>query len=95
MCLGKAMGPYRDSRAPSWFPRTDVLAEHPSRRPCMIYLKIAHLELNNNHPLQGRIQGGGRPPKIGEKMIFWRKIVIFHTKYPKIVLASLRSAEFF
>ena len=30
--------------------------------------------------------GGGRtrnaPPKIGRNMIFWRKIVIFHTKYP-------------
>jgi hypothetical protein len=23
------------------------------------------------------------PPKIGKNMIFWRKIVIFHTKYPK------------
>jgi hypothetical protein len=23
------------------------------------------------------------PPKIGTNMIFWRKIVIFHTKYPK------------
>jgi hypothetical protein len=38
---------------------------------------------------QGRIQGGGAhparaPPKIGKNMIFWRKIVIFHTKYPKI-----------
>jgi hypothetical protein len=32
--------------------------------------------------------GGGAhparaPPKIGKNMIFWRKIVIFHTKYPK------------
>jgi hypothetical protein len=25
------------------------------------------------------------PPKIGKNMIFWRKIVIFHTKYPFIV----------
>ena len=24
-----------------------------------------------------------RPPKIGKNMICWRKIVIFHTKYPK------------
>jgi hypothetical protein len=48
---------------------------------------------------QGRIQGGAsdtRPPKIGKKyMIFWHKIVIFHTKYPKNVCASLRSAIFF
>ena len=49
---------------------------------------------------QGRIQGGGRtrrapPPKIGKNIIFWRKIVIFHTKYPKNFRASLRSAHFF
>ena len=24
----------------------------------------------------------GADPKIGKNMIFWRKIVIFHTKYP-------------
>ena len=35
------------------------------------------------------------PPKIGKNMIFWRKIVIFHTKYPKNFRASLRSAHFF
>jgi hypothetical protein len=51
-------------------------------------------------PKQGRIQGGGAhparaPPKIEKKnMIFWRKIVIFHTKYPKNVRASLRSVQF-
>ena len=39
---------------------------------------------------EGRIQGG-RPPKIGKNMIFWRKIVIFHTKYPKIFRVSLRN----
>ena len=56
---------------------------------------------NNNNRIsdvmvsvQGRIQGGG-PPKIGTNMIFWRKIVIFHTKYPKNVRASLHSAQFF
>ena len=32
------------------------------------------------------------PPKIEKKM---RKIVIFHTKYPKHFRASLRSAQFF
>jgi hypothetical protein len=43
---------------------------------------------------QGRIQGAHparAPPKIGKNMIFWRKIVIFHTKYPKNVHASLRN----
>jgi hypothetical protein len=39
--------------------------------------------------------GGGAPPKIGKNMIFWGKIVIFHTKYPKYFRASLRSAQFF
>ena len=51
--------------------------------------------------MQGRIQGGGvrtrraPPPKIGKNMIFLRKIVIFHTKYPQNFRASLRSARFF
>jgi len=50
------------------------------------------------HYIQGRIYGeggGGAPPKIGKNMICWRKIVIFHTKYPKNFRASLRSAQFF
>ena len=35
---------------------------------------------------------GAHPPKIGGNMIFfWRKIVIFHTKYPKNLRASLRN----
>ena len=46
---------------------------------------------------QGRIQEGGRtrrapPLKLEKNMTFWRKIVIFHTKYPKHFHASLRSA---
>jgi hypothetical protein len=52
--------------------------------------------------LQGRIHGWGggahparAPPKIGKNMIFWRKIVIFHTKYPNNFRASLHSAQFF
>ena len=38
---------------------------------------------------------GARAPKIGKYMIFWRKIVIFHTKYRQNFRASLRSAQFF
>jgi hypothetical protein len=39
---------------------------------------------------------GARPPLKLEKIwFFWRKIVIFHTKYPKNFRASLRSAHFF
>jgi hypothetical protein len=49
----------------------------------------------SNHPYQGRIQGGGGgAANNGKNIIFWRKIVIFHTKYPKNVRASLRSAQF-
>jgi hypothetical protein len=53
---------------------------------------------------QGRIQGGWGapgarpPPKIGKNLIFWRKIVIFHTKYPKNFRASLciwKKSDFF
>jgi hypothetical protein len=45
---------------------------------------------------QGRMQGDApgarpRPPKIGKNMIFWRKIVIFHTKYPNNFRAYLRN----
>jgi hypothetical protein len=41
-------------------------------------------------------RGGGAhparaPPKIRKNMIFWRKMVIFHTKYPNNFRASLRS----
>ena len=38
---------------------------------------------------------GRAPPKIEKNMIFWRKIVIFHMKYPKNFRASLCSAQFF
>jgi hypothetical protein len=31
------------------------------------------------------------PPKTGKNMIFWRKIVIFHTKYPNNFRSSLRN----
>ena len=49
----------------------------------------------------GADPGGGAPgappppPKIGKNMIFWRKIVIFHTKFPKNFRAYLRSVQFF
>ena len=48
---------------------------------------------------QGRIEGadaaGALPLKIGKDMIYLRKMVIFHAKYPKNFRASLRSAQFF
>jgi hypothetical protein len=41
--------------------------------------------------MTGTGPGGGAPPKIGKDKIFLHKIVIFHTKYPKYVRASLRN----
>ena len=35
------------------------------------------------------------PPKIGKNMMFWHKIVIFHTKYPNKICTSLRSGSIF
>ena len=51
-------------------------------------------------PKSGADPGGGGepgalPPKIGKDMIYLRKMVIFHTKYPNNFRASLRSAQFF
>ena len=47
----------------------------------------------------GSRRGGGgtpgAPPKIGNNMIFWRNIVIFHAKYLNNFRASLHSAQFF
>ena len=46
-------------------------------------IKSYEQKVNN----RGRSRGGAHPactlPKIGKNMIFWRKIVIFHTKYPQ------------
>jgi hypothetical protein len=49
---------------------------------------------------RGGSKGGGsapgaRPLKLEKNKIFWRKIVIFHTKYLKFFRVSLRSAQFF
>jgi hypothetical protein len=46
-------------------------------------------------PHAGADPGGASLPKIGKNMIFWRKIVIFHTKYPNNFRAPLRLAQFF
>jgi hypothetical protein len=68
--------------------------------------KVYHLKIVYQQPAiypRGGSRGGRTrrappppppPPKIGKNMISWRKIVIFHTKYPKNFRASLRSAQF-
>ena len=43
----------------------------------------------------GGAPGAPSPLKLEKNMIFWRKIVIFHTKYPKNFRAYLRSTQFF
>jgi hypothetical protein len=48
--------------------------------------------------VSGKCMGGSRGActlKIGKNKIFWRKIVIFHTKYPKYFRASLCSVKIF
>ena len=45
--------------------------------------------------IRGGFRGGAPgtlpPLKFEKNKIFWRKIMIFHTKYPKNVRASLRN----
>ena len=53
-----------------------------------IELEASCSQIQGAHPARA-------PSKIGENMIFWRKIVIFYTKYHKNFRASLRSAQFF
>ena len=43
----------------------------------------------------GECTPGAPPLKLEKIRFFWRKIVIFHTKYPNNFRASLRSAQFF
>jgi hypothetical protein len=62
---------------------------------------LNYMDIMGVNPEAGADPGGGgggggggahparAPPKIGKNMIFWRKIVIFHTKYPKYFRASL------
>jgi hypothetical protein len=61
------------------------------------------IQFNQGVVVRGVSRGGARntskmfapPSAIRKNKIFWRKIVIFHTKYPKNFRASLRSAQFF
>ena len=50
---------------------------------CKVWIVLAHW---NNSLQVSSITGAAHlvhaPPKIGKNKIFWRKIVIFHTKYP-------------
>jgi hypothetical protein len=60
------------------------------------YLLFSGYTLFWNFKNAGTDPGSDPPPlKLEKNMIFWRKIVIFHTKYPKYFHASIRSAQFF
>ena len=64
----------------------DILGSSPPRFTMTIYTIY----------IRGGSKGGRAPPlKLEKNKIFWRKTVIFHTKYPKNLRASLRSAQFF
>ena len=63
----------------------------PLLRPLLLQWKSG-IKIEVTSP--GADPGGETPPKIGKNRIFWRKIVIFHTKYPKNVCASLHSGQF-
>jgi hypothetical protein len=59
-----------------------------------------YYEAGTSYPLQAHGRGGSRGwgwphPKIGKNKIFWRKIVIFHTKYPQNIRTSFRSVQLF
>jgi hypothetical protein len=65
-----------------------------------VHISTQSYDNNNLHMSTPGADSGGSapgapPPKIGKNMNFWRKIVIFHTKYPKNFRASLRLAQFF
>jgi hypothetical protein len=58
------------------------------------YNHFVLINLSNLKP-RGGSKGSLPPLKFKKNKIFWRKIVIFHTKYPKTFSAPLRSAQFF
>ena len=88
-------------------PGTPVSSNNKTdRRDILSLLRIMRLKLiiswfKFNPITTGADPGGGGahptrvPPKIEKNKIFWRKIVIFHTKYPKNIRASVRTAQFF
>jgi hypothetical protein len=58
---------------------------------CILMRKTFFNGFSRIKKTQGRTQPPPPPPKIGKNMIFWCKIVIFHTKYSKNFRASLRN----
>ena len=72
-----------------------MIMTHILYETSLVYLYITTFMIENLE-YRGGSRGGGRtrrapPLKLEKKMIFWRKIVIFHTKYPNIFRASLHN----
>ena len=62
---------------------------------CIVTLSIVIYVDNRGGSREGAHSGPLPPPlKFEKNKVFWHKIVIFHTKYPKIFRASLRSSQF-
>ena len=68
----------------------------------MDFNSLMESDFNSNSSttiFRGRSKGGAPgacpPLKLEKNMIFWRKILIFHTKYTKYFRASLCSVQFF
>jgi hypothetical protein len=55
---------------------------------------VSTISINTSGGIRGGVRGV-RPPKIEKNMIFWRKIVIFHTKYPKNTRVISNTGKFF
>jgi hypothetical protein len=83
---------FRGGRAPGAPPP-------PGSAPALLYLSLVFFlkkSLNKSWFLTWNTPKIFAPPSaIGNNIIFWRKIVIFHTKYPKIFRAFLHSAQLF
>ena len=89
---------YDSNRRTSWESVALILEGRNRRRVVLRHVWIWRSAVD----CRGGSRGGGRtrrapppPLKLEKNMNFWRKIVIFHTKYLKNVRASLHSAQFF
>ena len=72
----------------------DSRGAHPARAPLKLE-KICFFCVKSWFFIRNTPKFFAPPSAIGKNMIFWSKIVIFYTIYPKNVHASLRSTQFF
>ena len=73
-------------------PNTDKGHQHQLIKTSLVYTRTVYPTHQLSQVWLRKLERrGGSSGKIGKNMIFWRKIVIFHTKYPKNFRASLRN----